>query len=290
MKIKILLILLPIIMIGTSVLATSEMQEQTKTLELNTNNANTVLASFPQTIEYDDGEFKGELSIDENSLQITTIKHGTYEQLLTLSKEYQNLDKSDLDYIPKDFIYNGYRYYLTNCIWEITGTEDIADITMPKTYLAKTTYKAIKNVEYPYTYECTVNYEGEVTKTSNDKIQYTLTYQEEKPAAPQEKKQIPILPVLGGTGLFIVLIFFLLPNAKITNYAKGKYKVVKHIRVSAINPKVDLRYLPNATTNVFAIVFNKRIANKLHGGYVKILTPKNTIQKAIIKNSIEINI
>ena len=267
----------------------SKVMEQTKTLELSTNNKNTILQNFKQSINYNDGEFAGELYRLDNSLKISIIKHGKYEKVSTIDKQYTNLDKADLDYIPKNITINGYTYSLTKCDWNIEDNEKIQNVSIPKTYTANTTYKTIKTLDNPYTYRCEITYNGEVSKKSINQIQYTLTYKQEKQEEIQEKKT-SILPYLGGTGVFLVIVFFLLPNAKITNYYDGKYQVIKYIRVSTRNPKVNLKNLPKAKTNAFSIKFSDRLDKKLTGKTVEIITPKTIYQKMIINKSIEVHL
>ena len=160
---------------------------------------------------------------------------------------------------------------------------------MPKSYTATTTYKTVKTLEYPYTYKCELTYNGEISKVSKDTVQYTLTYKQQPKEEITENKT-SILPYLGGTGVFLVVIFFLLPNAKITNYYDGKYKTIKYIRVSTKNPKVNLKHLPNAKTNVFSIKFSDKLDKKLTGKAITIITPKTTYQKMIMNKSIEVHL
>ena len=267
----------------------SKTEEQTKTLELSTNKKDKILDSFEESIKYDDGEFSGDLYRQDNSLKITPIKHGKYEKVFTIDKQYTNLNKADLDYIPKEITEDGYTYSLTKCEWNIAENENIQNISMPKSYTATTTYKTVKTLEYPYTYKCELTYNGEISKVSKDTVQYTLTYKQQPKEEITENKT-SILPYLGGTGVFLVVIFFLLPNAKITNYYDGKYKTIKYIRVSTKNPKVNLKHLPNAKTYVFSIKFSDKLDKKLTGKAITIITPKTTYQKMIMNKSIEVHL
>lgn len=267
----------------------SKTEEQTKTLELSTNKKDKILDSFEESIKYDDGEFSGDLYRQDNSLKITPIKHGKYEKVFTIDKQYTNLNKADLDYIPKEITEDGYTYSLTKCEWNIAENENIQNISMPKSYTATTTYKTVKTLEYTYTYKCELTYNGEISKVSKDTVQYTLTYKQQ-PKEEITENETSILPYLGGTGVFLVVIFFLLPNAKITNYYDGKYKTIKYIRVSTKNPKVNLKHLPNAKTNVFSIKFSDKLDKKLTGKAITIITPKTTYQKMIMNKSIEVHL
>ncbi len=291
-KILILLLLLPLLLVSITAFA-SETQtitkevEKTKELELNTNIKSKVLSNFSETIPFNDGEYTGELKYDIDTLKITPIKHGTYEKIIELQKEYLDLDSMDLINIPKEITDLSTTYILTNCIWSITENEDIANVSIPKKYKAFTIYKAVKTMEYPYTYNCSIIYKGTVSKAIEIPTQEPL---QEVITQETKNNKTPILPVLGGTGVFILIVFLVFPNAKIKNFYDGQYKTVKYIRVSAKNPKVNLKYLPSAKSNIFTIEFNERISKKLHGDFVTLILPKGTIKKLIIDNTINVNI
>lgn len=268
----------------------TKMAEQTKILELTTNRRDKILQNFEESIKYDDGEFSGNLYRLDNSLRVTNIYHGKYEEVVTINKQYTNLNNADLDYIPKEITQDGYTYSLTKCEWNIVENQDIKNVSMPKSYVANTTYKTVKTLEKPYTYKCEMIYNGDVSKITTNTIQYTLTYKKQEQKEEIKENRTSILPYLGSTGVFLVIIFFLLPNTKITNYYDGKYQTIKQIRVSTIKPKVNLKHLPNARTNVFSIKFNDKLDKKLKGKAVTIITPKATYQKMIINKSIEVHL
>jgi len=89
---------------------------------------------------------------------------------------------------------------------------------------------------------------------------------------------------------YILIIFIIFPNAKITNYVDGKYKILTYIKVSKRKPKVNLKYFPNATTNIFKIEFSRTISKKLQNEFITIITPNNIIRKKIFDGSISIKI
>lgn len=269
---------------------TTKVMEQTKTIEISTNNKDKILEKFEESINYNDGDFSGTLYLCENTLNVTTIKHGTYEKIFTINKEYTGLDKSDLDYIPKEIKKDGYTYSLTQCDWTITENKNIENVSIPKKYTAHTTYKTVKILEHPYTYNCKITYIGDVNRASVENVQYTVIYKQEEQKEKVNENKTSVLPYLGCTGIFLVVIFFLIPNAKIMNYYNGKYQTIKHIRVSAINPKVNLKHLTKAKTNVFSIKFNNRLNKRLAGKSVTIITPKATYKKMIINKTIEVHL
>ena len=266
---------------------TTKTVEQKKVIELSTNNKDEILNTFPESIKYNKDNYKGTLNIVDSSLVITSKDNGSYETIDSFEKVYNNLQESDLDSIPKEITKNGYVYILTECNWEISESQKVQEISMPKTYIANTTYKTVKTIKYPTTYRCTVNYSGEVKKTSTDKIKYTLEY---KPVEKNEENKTNVLPYLGGTGVFLIVIAFLIPNTKITNYQNGKHKTLKYIRVSARKPNINLKHLTGTRTNVIFIKFNSNIAKKLKGKPVNIITSNGNYQKMIIDKSIEIHI
>lgn len=260
--------------------------EETKEIELETDDKSIILNNFEKTITFNDGEYSGELKCDEETLEIVPISHGTYTKVLTLEKEYSNLDSADLNSIPKEISNKNIRYILTDCNWSVIETENIANVTVPKKYKANSIYKAVKKFENPYTYKCSIIYKGKVVKEQPETIKYTLTYKKDI----KENNKAPILPILGSTGAFILIVFLVFPNAKIVNYYDGKYKTLRYIKVFSKNPKVNLKYFPNAKSNVFSIHFNKNITEKLKGEFVTIVMKKGIVRKMIINNKIDVNI
>lgn len=260
--------------------------QEIKKLELSTNNKNDILTEFPKTIMYDDNEFSGELEYEKNSLKISPISHGNYEKVSTLNRKYTNLKSNDLINIPKEILQDDITYVLTNCKWSISETQSIANIVVPKSYTANTTYKAVKKIDYPYTYMCSLEYKGNVSQKEYNNLRYTVTYIKDT----TNKEKTPILPILGSTGVFIIIAFLIFPNAKIKNYSNGTYKTQKYVRVSCKKPTIDLRNIPAAKSNVFLIEFNNQISKKLQGQFVTIATSSGSIKKMIINNSIEVNI
>lgn len=260
--------------------------KNTKDIELSYNNKEQVLASFDEKIDYDDNEYFGKLEYIKDSLKILPISHGTYEKVFTLEKNYTDLKNNDLINIPKEILQSGSVYILTDCRWIPTEEQIINNIMTPVKYTANTIYKTVKKIDYPFTYKCSIEYQGTVSKKEYNDIKYTLTYEKDI----NNKNQTPILPILGGTGVFIIILFLVFPNAKVSNYADGKYKTLKYIRISSKNPKINLKYFPVATTNVFKIDFSNNISEKLQGKFVTITTSSGSIKKMIINNCIEVNI
>ena len=257
-----------------------------KEIELSYNNKEKVLSNFQKSINYDDNEYFGELEYIKDSLKILPISHGTYEKVFTIEKDYNDLDNNDLINIPKELLQSGSVYILTDCRWIPTEEQIINNVMTPVKYTANTIYKTVRKIDYPFTHKCSIEYKGTLNKKDYNDIRYILTYEKNV----SEENKTPILPIIGGTGVFIIVLFLIFPNAKVSNYIEGKYKTLKYVRVSSKNPKINLKYLPTATTNVFKIEFSNSISNKLQGQFVTIVTSSGSIKKMIINNCIEVNI
>lgn len=257
-----------------------------KEIELSYNNKEQVLSNFQKAINYDDNEYFGKLEYVKDSLKILPISHGTYEKVFTIEKDYTDLDNNDLINIPKELLQSGSVYILTDCRWIPTEEQIINNVMTPVKYTANTIYKTVRKIDYPFTYKCSIEYKGTVNKKDYNDIKYILTYEKN---VSEENKTL-ILPILGSTGVFIIVLFLIFPNAKVSNYVEGKYKTLKYVRVSSKTPKINLKYLPTATTNVFKIEFSNSISSKLQGKFVTIVTSSGSIKKMIINNCIDVNI
>lgn len=264
---------------------TKEVQK-VEEIELSYNNRENVLDNFSKTIIYEDDEYSGKLEYIKDSLKIVPISHGTYEKVFTIEKNYTDLESNDLINIPKEILQSGSVYILTDCRWIPTEEQIINNIMTPIKYTANTIYKTVKKIDYPFTYKCSIEYKGTVSKKDYNDIKYTLTYEKDI----NTENKTPILPILGTTGVFIIIVFLIFPNTKIKNYYNGTYKTLKYLRVSYKNPTIDLRNIPTANSNVFLIEFNNQFSKKLQGKFVTITTSSGSIKKMIINNCIEVNI
>lgn len=251
----------------------------TKTITLKTNNTQKILKEFPETIEYSENDFNGEYVIDTDSLKVVTNYNGYTEYLVEDNKEYPNLSRNDLDFIPKEILKNGIKLDLLKVDWELQSTKMVGDYEIADKYIAKCYYAGKIRKDNPYTYTVTATYKGIATKTIENPYQYTLTYSFEK--IPNNN----LIYLIGGSSIGIIAIFFIVrKNAKVYNLNNGEYKFVGRIYIRKDKIKLS-RFAPFEKTNKYKIIIADRKVKKLENKMITIVKGKNTVSKLVNSNN-----
>lgn len=251
----------------------------TKTITLKTNNTQKILKEFPETIEYSENDFNGEYVVDTDSLKVVTNYNGYTEYLVEDNKEYPNLSRNDLDFIPKEILKNGIKLDLLKVDWELQSTKMIGDYEVADKYIAKCYYAGKIRKDNPYTYTVTATYKGIATKTIENPYQYTLTYSFEK--IPNNN----LIYLIGGSSIGIIAIFFIVrKNAKVYNLNNGEYKFVGRIYIRKDKIKLS-RFAPFEKTNKYKIIIADRKVKKLENKMITIVKGKNTVSKLVNSNN-----
>jgi len=251
----------------------------TKTITLKTNNTQKILKEFPETIEYSENDFNGEYVIDTDSLKVVTNYNGYTEYLVEDNKEYPNLSRNDLDFIPKEILKNGIKLDLLKVDWELQSTKMVGDYEVADKYIAKCYYAGKIRKDNPYTYTVTATYKGIATKTIENPYHYTLTYSFEK--IPNNN----LIYLIGGSSIGIIAIFFIVrKNAKVYNLNNGEYKFVGRIYIRKDKIKLS-RFAPFEKTNKYKIIIADRKVKKLENKMITIVKGKNTVSKLVNSNN-----
>ncbi|MBR2138264.1 MAG: hypothetical protein IJ966_03070 [Bacilli bacterium] len=251
----------------------------TKTITLKTNSTQKILKEFPETIEYSENDFNGEYVIDTDSLKVVTNYNGYTEYLVEDNKEYPNLSRNDLDFIPKEILKNGIKLDLLKVDWELQSTKMVGDYEVADKYIAKCYYAGKIRKDNPYTYTVTATYKGIATKTIENPYQYTLIYSFEK--IPNNN----LLYIIGGSSIGIIAIFFIVrKNAKVYNLNNGEYKFVGRIYIRKDKIKLS-RFAPFEKTNKYKIIIADRKVKKLENKMITIVKGKNTVSKLVNSNN-----
>lgn len=138
--------------------------QTTKKITLNTNDKDTIINKLGMTIDYEKDDYIGEYEIIEDSIKIVTHNNGYYDKLIEKTQEYENLDKNDLYYIPKQITYKGKKLDLLNTKWEKTETTQMGESEVPSKYKAICYYATKERIYRPNTYTITAEYIGEAKK------------------------------------------------------------------------------------------------------------------------------
>ena len=260
--------------------------QTTKKITLNTNDKDTIINKLGMTIDYKKDDYIGEYELIEDSIKIVTHNNGYYDKLIEKTQEYENLDKNDLDYIPKQITYKGKKLDLLNTKWEKTETTQMGESEVPSKYKAICYYATKERIYRPNTYTITAEYIGEAKKEILKPSKITVTYKEKIEEKPVEKKDNMIIPVVTGTGTIVIFlggIFLFMHNAKVYNYQKGKWVYIG--KALLINKKISLNKFRNKeVTNKYRIEFSKVLTKRYNNKTIIVKKGTNKIKQILYTN------
>lgn len=264
--------------------------KKSKSITSNTNEKEKLIDELGISEQYQDDEgYFGEYSIDKNSILIKTNYNGYYEYLIEETKEYKNLNKNDLDYLPKQIQKDNRILDLLNVTWQVENMKNIGENEVPDKYTAICYYATKQRIEYPNTYTVTANYVGEAKKIIENPLKYTLVYKEIKEEknidSISEGKDNKFIFVLGGitgtTTLFVVVFFIIRKNTTVYNFQNGKWVRVGRMYLSK-NPKINLnKYSHLEISNKYKFELSKKAILNVKGKSIKILK-ENRIMKHVV--------
>ena len=266
--------------------------ETTKKITLSTNNKATIINNLGTIIDYNENGYVGTYQLMEDTINITTQNNGYYDTLIEKTEEYENLNKNDLDYIPKQITYKGKTLNLLNTKWEETETSLIGNVEVPSKHKAICYYATKERIYRPNTYTITAQYKGEAKKEVVKPSKITVTYKEkiiEQPIVEVEveEKDDILIPVLGGTSTIIIFlggIFLSMNNTKIYNYQKGKWIYVG--KALLLNNRISLnKFLNKEVTNKYRIELSKTLTKRYRNKIIEICKSSNKVHQVINTNN-----
>lgn len=260
-----------------------------KTITSKTNNIQSIIAQLGEVINYNEDGYVGEYVLDTQNINVKTNYNGFREDLIEKTINYTNLERNDLDFIPKQTIKNGFTLDLLNVEWEVENTQMIGNYEVANTYTAKCYYAGKQRINYPNTYTVTANYSGTATKTTENPITYNVKYKKvELPIQEvEEEKQNNIIPITTGTtGIILIICFFLTRNITVYNFKDGVYKKVGKTRLKANNTVSLNRFIILESTNKYKLEFSKALTNRIKGKMITI-KKNNANIKMLVKSDNE---
>lgn len=251
---------------------------QTVTVETSKNDLSLILEQLAPSIDYDDGEFQGELALDHTSLVTEASSYTTKYSKTTETKVIGNLDRNDMSYVPATTVKNGRTLTLANVDWQVTGTALVGEALVPSQYQAVATYSASNSYKAATGYVTTVEYRGEVVAEGIENITYTVVYTGEKiqPEIPEFHVFLASNPMIGGLLLLPLLVllgllaFLLLKRRKnVYVYIPGDkprdYKLIAKYWVEENTPHIDISELDPYPSGNVAVEVKRPLAKKLVG-------------------------
>jgi hypothetical protein len=263
----------------------------TKKITSKTNNLESIINQLGTIISYEQDGYIGEYLLNTQNIQIKTNYNGFREDLIEETINYTNLEKNDLDFIPKQTVKDGLTLDLLNVEWEVETTKMIGEYEVANLYTAKCYYAGKQRIDYPNTYSVTAEYSGTATKTIESPYIYTVKYdkieEEKSDPVPEtvEEKENNLLPVASGTtGIILVILFFFTRNVTVYNYKDGKYIKIGKTRINKSNTINLTRFSLFETTNKYKLEFSRRLTDKMQGKMITVKKGKTKIKMLVNTN------
>ena len=172
--------------------------EQVVAVESDSDKTKDIVALLPESMDYSENGFTGQLLLDESSINTVVESTEGYRYAVTDTREYPGLIRNDPYLIPKTVQKNGVTLSLCDVNWSPGSDYDPG----PVSYSAAATYKGFASGSKPSGYTATANYTGEVVKAVPGNVTYTLVYAAKPvPILPESFNWTPVLFGLGGVVL-----------------------------------------------------------------------------------------
>ncbi len=253
-----------------------------KQITTKTSHREQILNELPETIEYNENGYVGEYKINKDNMKIQSNYNGYTEYLIEENKQYSNLERNDLDFIPKQIIKDEVTFDLLKTEWQVQTTKKIGDKEVADKYIANCYYAGKTKKDNPYTYTVIATYSGIAEKIEKKPYIYTITYKIEEQEEIQEKSEKNILPIFCGTGagIIIVVFFIIRKNTKVYNLQYGHWKMVGklHIRKSIID---ITKFEDLEVTNRYKIKLSQNFVKKFKYSNIQIVKGSNIIEHKI---------
>ena len=127
------------------------------------------------SVTTEDG-YRGVLKPDESSISVAASGYKTSQQTITAARTYPNLSDADVSLIPKTTEHNDHTLTLEDVDWEETFSNATGDAAADFRFTAYATYTGTASSQKATGYTVTVDYTGEVSKTSCDTVMYTAVF------------------------------------------------------------------------------------------------------------------
>ena len=114
---------------------------------------------------------------------------------MTAERTYPNLSDADVSLIPKTVEENGRTLTLADVSWQEAATDPMDGYEVPLRYTAAASYTGTASYKTATGYTVTVEYKGDVTKTSCDTVLYTAIFTSHGETHFENKT--PLLAALG---------------------------------------------------------------------------------------------
>lgn len=150
------------------------------TLESETKDMGEIIKALEPEMEIvtEDG-YTGVLKPDYTNIAVEAAGYRNVSWTVSATRTYPNLSDADNAMIPKSIEDGGRTLTLADVAWQNAGTDNVDGTALAVRYTALATYTATATGKSATGYTVTVEYGGEVTKTSVDTVIYTAVFSAE---------------------------------------------------------------------------------------------------------------
>jgi len=174
------------------------------TLATDTKDVATIIQQLEPTLEVttEDG-YTGTLTPDYPGITVEADGYQTSSRAVTATRSYPNLSDADASLIPKTITDGGRTLTLADVQWQEAGGF----------YNATASYSGTATGKYATGYTATVEYKGEVSRTSGDTVIYTAIFASHGETRNSTGPQEPSAPAAENSGKGMNRALLILPLA-----------------------------------------------------------------------------
>jgi len=257
-----------------------------KEIITNSSSINEVLDILPKVINYDKDGYIGTSNLDYESIEVIPIYNGYYEEYIDEIKQYFDLTRNDMDFIPKEIEKDNHTLHLINVDWFKQTNKNTGEFEIVDLYRGEALYRGVKRIYNPYTYRVIAKYNGIAKNKIEKPYLIEVKYEEIIPEIVEIKKENVALPVMVVTtsSIFVVILLVYFSN-KVKVYCNGKYIGRYKIKKGTIDITSS-----NLNENNYVMKFNNRLYRKYKGKIIKVMKGNKSKYCEITSNNIEIDI
>ena len=253
-----------------------ETKQACQTVTVSHTEKDNAMGSLQPMLEYSENGFTGQLMLQPESITTTAEEKESYGYTISDTREYPNLDRNDTAYIPKTVEKNGVSLTLAGIDWQAMGN---GPFTATASYSGRATGSKVTG------YTSKAVYLGEVSKETLDSCTYKVIY---------EGASIPVPYLQYGLtagGVLVLLVIFSViwnkrKNAKIYALLDGEFKIVRRVRISYIDPIVDLTPAAvQSRVSEYIITIDRWATKRLNNQRLRILCGDGMVREQTIVNT-----
>lgn len=259
--------------------------EDTVTLDASSADLSAVIDKFPVTKSYTKDGYIGDLTLDLQSIKVETTGYKTVTDSHphSVTKTYE-LPYNDRSLVPESVQADGLSLPRTSLSW--SPTVNVSDSDVPDSWTAtavysKTTYT---NRQVATGYQASAVYRGTLSKTSADRVTYTVTYVGSKlPILPFLDPDVTISQVVVVCGVAVLLLLLLIlwviryilwhtARVYVYNEERRIHDVVSRQFVRIRTPRIRLSALQGHAETEYTVILRRKLAKRLIGRDIAIET------------------